>query len=285
MFLFGFKNAVEAIENWCVGRLRLSDHFLTDKFRICTSEGDQSERILACSAIIEKDGSDAVAYYYRAQAYAGSSQHAGYAEKSISDYTKAIENFRSEELPTNRLLQTDVRYHETFRPFLDAFWEQLVNVYIADSFLSRGGKNYAVGDTTAAVRDFSAVINLETGTYFTTQAHNNRGFARANSDSPDWGGALSDLDKAISLDPRFSMPLVVRASIYIKHGEIARAMADIHTALNISQSNPAAAEAFFLRGLIMLEWNRREDAATDFFRASQLGLAEAGRELKRIRGN
>jgi tetratricopeptide (TPR) repeat protein len=58
-----------------------------DSKRDCLEDSNHDQRITACSAVIDANPNDAIAYYRRAVAY----QFKGEIDRAISDYTKAIE--------------------------------------------------------------------------------------------------------------------------------------------------------------------------------------------------
>ena len=65
----------------------LSAAALADDKSDCLNDKDRELQIKACSAIIERDAKDAIAYYKRGVAY----QFKGDVDRAIADYNKAIE--------------------------------------------------------------------------------------------------------------------------------------------------------------------------------------------------
>jgi tetratricopeptide (TPR) repeat protein len=72
---------------WIAGLVLVSTSALADTKRDCLESKDHDVRIKSCSAIIQRNAEDVLAYHNRGEAYGLK----GDADRAISDYSKAIE--------------------------------------------------------------------------------------------------------------------------------------------------------------------------------------------------
>jgi len=109
---------------------------------------------------------------------------------------------------------------------------------------------------------------------------------RALSGLGKFDRALTDLDSAISEDPRFVLAYISRADTYLSKGEDDKALDDLNRALAL---DPKQAKAYFLRARYFKNKNNRELALKDFNMAVSLdssfldhdyGQTETDRELR-----
>lgn len=84
----------------------------------------------------------------------------------------------------------------------------------------------------------------------------------------DLDGAISELDKAISLKPDFAEAYVQRSRLYMMRGELLPALADLDKALLI---NPEMTQAYADRGRVRLFTNNSNGALSDFDNAIARG--------------
>jgi len=100
----------------------------------------------------------------------------------------------------------------------------------------------------------------------------NRGFAYGRIGQYDQ--AISDLTKALEINPRFADAYLFRADAYAQIGKYDQAISDYTKALEI---NPRFAHAYWGRGFIYLKTFKHEQAILDFTNALEIypGLFEA----------
>ncbi len=97
----------------------------------------------------------------------------------------------------------------------------------------------------------------------------------------EYDKAISDCDKAISLDPKFARAYVVRADAESSAGDHDKAIADCDRALAL---NPRLAEAYMRRGSARLEKREFDKALADCNKALALdpGLWEVHLDLGNV---
>jgi tetratricopeptide (TPR) repeat protein len=115
------------------------------------------------------------------------------------------------------------------------------------------------GNPDVSIFDCTAFIDAETdSTKNLAIAHYNRG--RAYRDKGEFDRAISDLGKAIELDPEFLSAYRMRGLIRGLTGDYARAMADFGKALELSPDD----EGIYLsRGLVYEAQGEKRKAAQD----------------------
>jgi tetratricopeptide (TPR) repeat protein len=116
------------------------------------------------------------------------------------------------------------------------------------------------GNPDASIFDCTAFIDAETdSTKNLAIAHYNRG--RAYRDKGEFDRAISDLGKAIELDPEFLSAFRMRGVIRGLAGDYAKAMADFDKALKLSPDD----EGIYLsRGLVYEAHGEKHKAAQDY---------------------
>ena len=89
--------------------------------------------------------------------------------------------------------------------------------------------------------------------------------------------ALSDLNKAIKLQPDFAYAYYGRANLLALSGQLPEAYDDYTKAIEL---NPSFAEAYYNRGLIQIYMKDTRKGCLDLSKAGELGIAEAYKLLK-----
>jgi tetratricopeptide (TPR) repeat protein len=93
----------------------------------------------------------------------------------------------------------------------------------------------------------------------------NRGLDYVNKGQYDQG--ISDLTKAIEIDPRFARAYDIRSITYMAKSQWDQAMSDCNKALEI---NPRSASAYHSRGRVYMGKGQYEQAIPDFTRAIEI---------------
>src|SRR3984893_10335245 len=115
------------------------------------------------------------------------------------------------------------------------------------------------GDLGPAIADYDKAIELDPKY---TVAYFNRGLAYGNK--ADLDHAIADFGKAIELDPKFAPAYNARAWTYFKAAKAAQGLPDVEKSLQLLPDDPGALDT---RGHIVEALGRREEAIADFRRA------------------
>jgi len=84
--------------------------------------------------------------------------------------------------------------------------------------------------------------------------------------------AMADYNRAIKIDPTYSIAYVNRGNIYDKQGNLAQAMANYNRSIEI---DPTHAEAYYNRGLVYQKQGKSTQAILEYNRAIELDLNNA----------
>jgi Tfp pilus assembly protein PilF len=84
--------------------------------------------------------------------------------------------------------------------------------------------------------------------------------------------ALADLNRLVALDPRDPRALATRAQGLARSGRPVDALADIETALKLSERS---GDLWMTRGLLLADLQKPAEAKESFRNACSLGLREA----------
>jgi tetratricopeptide (TPR) repeat protein len=93
----------------------------------------------------------------------------------------------------------------------------------------------------------------------------------------DYSEAISDLNKAIKLQPSFAYAYYNRANLYALSGMLPEAADDYTKAIEL---NPHFAEAYYNRGLLQIYMKDTRKGCLDISKAGELGITEAYQVLK-----
>jgi tetratricopeptide (TPR) repeat protein len=136
------------------------------------------------------------------------------------------------------------------------------NPQTSEDFSNRGVARQNKGDMEGALSDFNRAISLNPKN---KTAYYRRGVALQMK--KDWKGALADFNQELSLDPQDADGYSFRAFIKQSQGDFDGAIADYTQALFI---NPNLAVAYFNRGFIKVERGDSDGAILDFNHALDL---------------
>jgi tetratricopeptide (TPR) repeat protein len=134
----------------------------------------------------------------------------------------------------------------------------------ANSYNESGKRKYDKGNYQGALSDYNKAISINPKL---ADAYHNRGRLKQNK-LEDTQGALADYNKAISLDPRLAKSYNNRGNLKkYKLDDPQGALADYNKAISI---DPKHAHAYYNRGLMKWDENDRAGASKDFQVAARL---------------
>jgi tetratricopeptide (TPR) repeat protein len=139
----------------------------------------------------------------------------------------------------------------------------------ANLYYDRGIDKYQSGDKRGAMSDFDRAISLDPSF---AKAYNNRGVVKA--DLGDKSGAITDFNRAITLDPTDAKAFYNRGETKVELGDKRGGILDFDRAITLA---PDDANIYNNRGKIKYELEDRQGSILDFDRAIALNpdLAEA----------
>ena len=140
------------------------------------------------------------------------------------------------------------------------------------SLYNRGRAYEELGNYKKAIEDYSAVLDIDKKN---VQANLSIGIDAFRNNDPD--KALYHFGQSVSADPDNFKALILRGRAFHRLGNFESARKDFDAAIRI---NKEAGEAYFYRGIIYLESNKRK-ACVDFRKASNLGVKDADKAQKR----
>lgn len=184
-------------------------------------------------------------------------QNLGRAREAVEDYRKALELIpRNRQILFNMALaQTDIKdYDEAAKSYAE-----LLRYYpnFDNAYLGRARLKLSSGDTIAARADIDKTLELNRNSL---NAYILRADIAMNSDH-DYKAALSDMNEAIKLQPKFSGLYINRAFLRYNTDDYFGAMADFDYALEL---DPLNSTALFNRGVLLAEVNANDRALSDF---------------------
>jgi len=147
--------------------------------------------------------------------------------------------------------------------------DQVITDSIANSqtYKQRGFYRMNHGDSTGAIADFSAAIDLDE---FDTESFYYRGkiyFGKKN-----WKNAEYDFSAALELEEQNEGYLLARGQSRYLAGSLDGALADFTLLITIEPSNPSG---FYHRGITLQRMKRLSEACPDLLKASELGMEQA----------
>lgn len=147
----------------------------------------------------------------------------------------------------------------------------------AEAYLRRGKANLKLLRPLQAVNDFSEAIRLNPDN--AGEALRNRAYVLFKSGGPAGpAAALEDLNRAISINPRFAKAYMTRGIVLVAQGNKAAGLADFDKAVSIA---PGDAEIHFNRGNVYLLLRRYDEAFRFFGKAIELDPTLADAHLNR----
>jgi tetratricopeptide (TPR) repeat protein len=168
-------------------------------------------------------------------------------------------------------LERQKRYSEAIQLLDKAVEDDPDNI---NAFLDRGVDKSIIKDIKGSIDDYTKVIAIDPTNGL---ALLNRGKSRAQSG--DYRGAIIDFDKAIAFkthrpfdrdeyDVKIEAIRLERGIAFYQMDSLSRAFADLTFAIEHFCSLP---ESYYLRGMIYLKYNMKEEACKDFVNARNMG--------------
>jgi tetratricopeptide (TPR) repeat protein len=147
--------------------------------------------------------------------------------------------------------------------------DQVIGDSIANSqtYKQRGFYRMNHGDSTGAIADFSAAIDLDE---FDTESFYYRG--KIYFGKKDWKKAEYDFSAALELEEQNEGYLLARGQSRYLAGSLDGALADFTLLIAIEPSNPSG---FYHRGITLQRMKRLSEACPDLLKASELGMEQA----------
>jgi tetratricopeptide (TPR) repeat protein len=229
-----------------------------------SNKKDYDIAIVWFNAHIREHPKDAVAYYYRGNAYFHKQEY----DKAIEDYSEAI-----------RLdPKLAVAYH--YRGFV-YFDKQEYDKAIEDSteairldpklavaYTIRGDAYREKKEYDKAIEDYTEAIRLDPKL---AVAYHNRGLAYF--DKQEYDKAIEGFTEAIRLDPKVAVAYTNRGFVYFDKQEYDKAIEDITEVIRL---DPKDAVAYYNRGLCYEQTNKFYTALADYAEAGRLDPTSDG---------
>ena len=131
---------------------------------------------------------------------------------------------------------------------------------------NRGNLYAEQGETQLAISDLNRAIQLNPDF---ADAYYNRGVLYAKQGESQL--ALSDYNRAIQLNPDYAGAYYNRGNLYAEQGESQLALSDLNRTI---QLNPDFAEAYTNLGLLYMQLENMEKARINFQKAQQLFISQ-----------
>lgn len=192
------------------------------------------------------------AYELRAVAY----QNLGFAKRAIDDYDKVLET-----LPNNRgILFNKAMAQQEIKDFegASATYERLLKLHsrFDNGYIGRSRLRLETGDTVGALEDVNKALDLNKNA---VNAYLIRADIAINRDH-DFKSALSDMDEAIRLQPRYEGFFINRAFIRRNLDDYYGAISDYDYATQLAPSDYVA---YYNRALLYMEVRDFDHALAD----------------------
>ena len=140
-----------------------------------------------------------------------------------------------------------------------------LNSNYVDALYLRAALRSKKGDTAGVLADYNKIIELVPSAPGVEVVYHNRSMMRlANK---DMDGALDDLNKAVSINPKVGAIYNGRAIVRLQKGDLDGALADYEKAIEL---NPALPSSFLGRGYFRYQKRDFERAIADFTKAIEL---------------
>jgi tetratricopeptide (TPR) repeat protein len=156
-----------------------------------------------------------------------------------------------------------------------------LNANYVDALYLRAAVRSKKGDTPGVLADYNKIIELAPSGAGVEVVYANRGILRLQS--KDIGGALDDLNKAVTINPRVAEIYNGRAIARLQNGDLDGSLADYEKVIELKPSMPSA---FLGRGYFRYQKKDFDGAISDFSKAIELypGYADAHVDRGFVRG-
>ncbi len=248
-----YSRAVEKAVNWdakqVMGYMMLGRTF--------ANLNDERRAIDTCNKALSIQPQNAVLYFTRGCVY----KQFGMIEKSIEDYTKALELSSYDN-------DSFIYYERGHAYEALGHYPQAIENYTkvvesgaqdAEIYLYRGNVYREMGDVDRSIEDFTKAINLNPQFVI---AYHSRAFAYFLRG--EYANAIADCTSAIKIAPQNANLYNIRASAYEKTGNYAKAIADYTKAIEIT---PKDGMLYCSRGGVYSHLEDYANAIVDFTNA------------------
>ena len=226
--------------------------------RRARNEGDYRKSVEAYTEAIERDGTYANDYFWRADAHGELGAH----QKAIDDYTKAIELNPKDAFAYNNRGFSYNELGEYEKAIKDCTKAIELDPKNDAAYSNRGSAFSGLGEYAKAIQDCTMSIELGTKN---AAAYNNRG--AAYNELEEYAKAIQDCTKAIELDPKNANPHRHLGNAYYGLKEYQKALAGLTEAIRL---NPNYKEAYLDRAKVYRALGREDEAKADEEQAAKL---------------
>ncbi|MFQ5652926.1 MAG: tetratricopeptide repeat protein [bacterium] len=234
-------------------------------FRSLEEFSSDSLRALAlANATLNERPDYAPGYLYRARIF----EKLGFLDQAESDYDRAVELSAPDVVNhtfRGKLYLRTEQYHKAVAEFTTVIE---MDASYAPAFLRRGIAYGSIQDYDRAIDDFEVALAhwpKWRQNFNIFAAYLNRGIENIQKEM--YYDAISDLDKAIELNARFSESYLQRGVAHLNLRSYGRAISDLNVAID---REPASAEAYYYRGVALQHKRRLEAAVQDYLQAVAL---------------
>lgn len=189
----------------------------------------------------------------------------GVARQNLGDFRGAVDDYNHalELLPRNRQLLYNMAAAQTeLHDFVnaDSTYSKLLRYYpnFENGYLGRARLGLLRGDTISAIKDINITLEKDSNSF---NGRVMRAELQMKRRRPDYRAALTDMDRAIRLEPRIAGLYINRAYLRYNLHDWYGAMDDYDHALTLEPMNETA---LFNRGLLNAEVEANDRAMQDF---------------------
>jgi tetratricopeptide (TPR) repeat protein len=251
-----------------VARTSPGEYFKVAKYYY--DAGDYHKALPEINKVIATDSSYAGAFYLRALVQ----YELGNYEISISDSQMAIGLVEKESSAHAEYLVLRARARYALgvqdNALNDINSAILLSGTNPEAFLVRACIKKAIQDYRGAIADLNYAIetfNPAVADYYALRAQSVQEYYHPKHGDPMYSEVLTDLDRAIELDPDHYAHFVARSAFYLSNKQIDHALTDLSTMI---LNHPGRHEAYMLRGKILMEHYQYTEAIEDFTHAIAL---------------
>jgi len=232
---------------------------------------DSAERLKLTNIVLKKNPQYILIYLLRARIYRRLKRF----EEAEADYNKALElspEFALTPYFRGKLFASRQKYGRAISDFSSTIE---VDASYAPAFLERGIALTSIGKHDRAIKDFEVALQAWpnwAATFKVFGAYLNRGMA--NIKTKQYAAALSDLSRAIELNPKFAESYLNRGIAFQNLNEFDKAILDFNYAIDLE---PEYALAYYNRGHVFRTRRKFDLAIADYLKTVEFepGLKQA----------
>ncbi|UZR94084.1 tetratricopeptide repeat protein [Chondrinema litorale] len=224
-------------ETWLNEKIRSLDNTIRSKANLDSKyfAGDYKEAIKDYSKVIRKEKENPEYYLGRGKCYL-----------AIDDRKKALKDF-------DEAIALDINY-------IDALATR-AEYYVSEAQRENDDSYYY-----KAIEDYTVILGIEGAD---PKYNNERAMVKLKLKNPD--GAISDLTEALVKNKEGAELLASRGSVYMSKNDYTNAMKDFNKAIEL---DPEYSVAYYQRGVLNVKMDRIEKASEDFSKARRAGLED-----------